>query len=301
MWTNLAAATLVVGAVIVTAQVVRKAPSPFTGIGTETFTCRGGDQVARTSWDGDEVPSGAVAVRLCQGNSAAGPYFHDPLDELTTNVDAVVEAVNLQPVTQPSNACNGDGGIGYTLLFSYPDEPTLAVAGEMYGCRHLTVGGDDQVRLNPEVVWDEFLGQLRAQRIGAGPPTPEALPDAVTAPECGADPAVPLADASEMTSAVLCSRQGETVVPTADLAVLMDDRRSTREDRDPTRRECDEKLPRVELTGMTAWGDPVVMTRECGVFASWGIDRNAGSPIWWRPSAESQAILDRLIAEIRSP
>lgn len=240
------------------------------------------------------LPEGAVAVRLCTGQ---GHGFQEPGELLTTGVDELVDLVNAQPVTGPSEVCTMDLGIGYRLAVGYPGGEVRVVAGELYGCRALTVG--DTVRADPEKVWNRTIGLLRAQRAATEPPADVAAPPLACEPAEGSPDGIetsPVARPGEMTSAIACVRYESAStrpvraveVPAGDLRVLMADL-AERDARQHRYEPCGPDVPSVALVGATAWGDRTALWSSCGVFETPG-----GG---WAPSPRAQAIIDRLVAE----
>jgi hypothetical protein len=243
------------------------------------------------------LPEGAVSVRLCQG---MGPTFQPPADALVTGADELVGLVNEQPRTPPPSGCNLDLGPGYLLAFAYPDGSVRTATGELYGCHQLTVGS--VTRANPELPWERFAELLRAQRRTESPPD-----DLTVSPNCGdtdiADgPGLsPVGRPDEMTAAVLCVRYQtateqptrEVTIPTDDLAVLLADR-TARAHPVPPPGDCPPNTPDWTIVGVSAWGDLTTTWTWCGAWSD-----EAGH--YWRPGADAQRILDRLVAEAGRP
>lgn len=222
------------------------------------------------------LPTGAITVRLCQG---PGMAFQAPADALTTGVGDLVELVNAQPEGARDPMCTMDLGVGYQLVFGYPDGEQRAVSGELYGCHELRVGA--VARTNPEAPYRRFIRSLRDQRADQTPPA-----DAASRPGCASEHS-PIARPAEMVAATLCVRyptatEAEPVaidVPDADLPALLDDW---------TRRDAayDPEAPQLDLVGETAWGDRT----------SRYLDLTR-----WAPGPEAQIVLDRLLDRAERP
>ncbi len=240
----------------------------------------------------ESLPEGAVAVRLCDG---PGMGFDEPADALVSGVDELVEVVNTQPIRKDNGGgCTLDLGRGYLLAFAYPDGEVQVVSGELYGCRQLVVGGT--VRDNPERPWQRFIDLLREQRRTATPPAEPGV-----LPSCSSPDLSPVGWPDEMVSAVLCARYEtatehgpqQVVVPDADLALLMEDRETRRQEAASPPDECEQPAD-LQLVGATAWGDLTSTYLWCGL---WSDERGH----YWTPGPEALGVLDRLVAEAGSP
>jgi len=167
------AAVVVVGAVSVLPSVlgdedrssapVATSPSATggTAIAGEPYACPPRPPKHRTSdAPGDQVPEGALLARLCA--SGVGTTWQPPADALTTDVDALVRAVNDQELLPDSQPCTMELGPAYTLTFQYADGSTVTVQGELFGCRALTVG--DATYRGADQVHDRFLALLHQPR-----------------------------------------------------------------------------------------------------------------------------------------
>jgi hypothetical protein len=228
------------------------------------------------------VLEGAVLVRLCQG---IGVEFDAPADALTTDVAAVAAAINDQPSGPVPLSCTMDLGRGYQLVFGYPDGHTQNVAGELYGCHSLSVGGTS--RSDPEKPYRTFIRLLRAQRAASTPPASD-----VVRPSCGRggfDRTSPVARPKEMAVGTLCVRYesaSETdpvAVPVSagDLEVLLHDWVVG----GPPAYDSD--APTLLLVGATAWGDRVSLPMD-----------QVGIRV---PGPDAERILDRLVGRTGRP
>lgn len=234
---------------------------------------------------GDGLPPGATTARLCQGQ---GTEIDVPLDALDTGIDDLTDAVNgldPYPAWSTDSACTMDLGPGYQIVFGYPDGSTTTVTGELYGCRAVTIDGED-VRGNPEVLWAHYAALLRQQRDASDPPV--ATPAANLA--CDQIGMSPVGRAADMTEAVYCSDvPGPGVpIPAEDLAVLVEDMRKS----EPAGMTPACYTP-GRIVGQTTWGDTVQTSALCGG-DRWSLEDDLAWPV----TPGSKAILDRLAAEV---
>ncbi|KRA38324.1 MULTISPECIES: hypothetical protein [unclassified Nocardioides] len=235
---------------------------------------------------GEGVPDGATTARLCQGQ---GTKFDVPLDALVVGIEDLIATANgldAYPEWGPNSACNLDFGTGYQIVFGYPDGSTTAVTGELYGCRAVTIGGDD-VRSDPETLWARYSSLLREQRDALDPPASTPAADL----SCGGPQVSPAGRAADMTEAVYCF-EGEGVaipIPAKDVAVLVADMQTS----GPigVTRAC---FTPGRIVGQTAWGDTVQTSALCGG-DRWAMEDDLA----WSVSPASKAILDRLATEAR--
>jgi hypothetical protein len=243
------------------------------------------------------LPTGAVAVRLCDG---PGMGFDEPPDALVSGVDALVEVVNTQPIRMDNGGgCTADLGRGYLLAFAYPDGEVQVVSGELYGCHELVVGGT--VRDNPERPWQRFIDLLREQRAAGTPSRSITVPACADTQLDDATGTSVVGDPADMKAAVLCVRYQTATkhpalqidVPAADLAVLLADRAARAHPAEPVG-DCGPTTPSWQLVGRTAWGDLTMIDAWCG---QWSDYRGH----YWDPGAEAQAVIDHLVEEAGSP
>jgi len=242
------------------------------------------------------VPAGATSVRLCLG---PGNPFHEPVDALVTEVDRLAEVIHdLEPRTV--TACTDDLGLGYRLVFTYPDGTAIAATGQLYGCGTVTVGGRELV--GAAAPWNLFVAALRDQR--AATPAPGAgFGPTCRGPRGGQRQLVsPVALPTEMTTAVLCvlkpdnpERARRIRVPAEDLALLLEDQATSSDGRRPTDAGCLGDRRSFALRGVTAWGDRVLMEGYCGLVAVPGLTTD-DEVTYWHPGPEAQAVIDRLYA-----
>ena len=241
------------------------------------------------------VPPGATSARLCLGS---GTSFHEPTDALITDVDALADVVDdLDPVDR-GRGCTLDLGIGYRLVFGYPEGTAADVTGRLYGCREVTVGDVDLA--GADRPWNAFLDALREQRTTTTPPRH------VGAPTCraprGRQRALisPVALPSEMTEATLCVLAPRTSKVThrsrikkVELRILLADRATGSDEVVPSDADCARDPRTFVLRGVTAWGDRVEMAGSCGSVIDPG-RLTGGGTTYWHPGPEARAILDRL-------
>lgn len=267
------------------------------------------------------LPPGATWVRLCQGGGAPG--LQAPVDALTGYAAQTLAAeVDGQPRQPDHPLCPQNIGMGYTLVFGYPDGTARPVIGEWnYGCGDLYVGHG--ARSGGRTLLKDFVTALRTQR--ASQPAPSVPPGSPTCGQALGDPFP--ADAKDTAQAVLCAQYStvtthggkETVtgsgppsalpIPAADLRTLLDDwtsRRGGARQPLPTQ-NCPGALPWAteshelswQIDGVTAWGDATEI--QSGPFGEWMDHSGNRSWLLGCPSAASEQILDRLLAKVPKP
>ena len=233
--------------------------------------------------DGD-LPSGAVAVRLCPGaptiaytGARVGPHVQPPLDELTTDVARVLDVVNGLPEFEAGNGCPLDAGAKLVYWFRYPGGDARAVGYHEGGCHTLTVGPDRDYS-NGERVATAFADALLAQRTHAearppaGTDHPSCPVPAMTTPR-SVLPSVPLA----MTQATWCKgvapgRGREAAIPAPLLRRLNEALLGA-----PTeqRYRCDPPIYWQSIEGVNTWDDRVsYQVAGCHVVARTGYGRD---------------------------
>lgn len=230
------------------------------------------------------LPLGAVAVRLCPGQPTIaydgeqlGAPIQAPRDELTVDVDAVVELVNGLPEFEQGTACPFDDGPHHVYWFRYPDGDARAVAYDEAGC-HTAVVGEQVAHQDGEELATAFADALFAQRAGSRPPAGTSR----KALECPAPPmseptsvlpSVPLA----MTAATWCVGVGLHTMRSASVPEDLLERLNAgllgapAEERD----RCEVTGHVTTLEGVTAWGDRVsFLLPGCRVVARTGFGRD---------------------------
>ncbi|KAA1421209.1 hypothetical protein F0U44_02540 [Nocardioides humilatus] len=237
----------------------------------------------------DAVPEGATSVRLC---AAAPGKVTQPLDALTTNVTAIVQAVNGQRLVK--RGCADHQLPAYQLAFGYPDGTTFVVAGRFTYCAELLVGSARRARAKPAL--DRFVRVLLDQRQASSPPA-----RAVDARDIGCEQPSPewtsqLARPVDLIVAVLCYGDPEhpeqahrLVIRPGDLEILV---ASMRKDRVSTYGALGcTYFQRNDywIVGASAWGDPISMRRGCG-------DLAVAPNFDWDPRGEARRIRQDLIA-----
>jgi hypothetical protein len=233
------------------------------------------------------VPPGASSVRLCVG---PGVGFREPVDALTDGVDGIATLVSGLELLDLSRGCTGELGVGYRLVFSYPDGTALDAIGRLYGCQDVDVAG--AILTPAEVPWDAFRDALRVQRTTATPPGRPAGPSCRPYGDLGS----PVATAADMTRAVLCltTPAGEAThrsrMDAEDLRVLLTDRAAV----DEPGPACTQDPVPFAIRGTTAWRDRVVLSGVCGLLADNGRIPD-GPATYWQPGPRAQAVLDRLV------
>ena len=241
------------------------------------------------------IAAGASSVRLCLG---PGVGFQEPADALVTDVGAVVDAVNSLEPLDLSGGCTGEMGIGYRLVFGYPDGTAADAVGELYGCETVTAG--DVVLGGSETPWDVTRERLREQRAATRPP-PAGFGPTCRAPSQGQrDQISPVAAPRDMSVAVLCvmavdgSEATRRSRMTQDaLLVLLEDRAAHTDEGEPSDVACDRDRRVFTLRGVTRWGDRVEMTGLCGLVMDPGQFPD-DAPTYWHPGRDARKLLDRL-------
>ena len=231
-----------------------------------------------------DLPDGAVAVRLCPGaltvaytGDPLGTPIQAPVDELTTDVAALVDIVNGLPEFEPGTDCHFDDGPHHVYWFRYPNGDARAVAYNEAGCHTLTVG-EEHGYLNGARLATAFADTLLAQRANSQPPSAVATegPACPTPPmsePTSVLPHVPLA----MTHATWCQgvapyRLRATAIPEPLLRRLNEALLG-----EPTEARDRCRMPSYGQTieGLTAWGDRVsYLVPGCRVVARTGYGRD---------------------------
>ena len=215
---------------------------------------------------GGELPSGAVAVRLCNGpdptgGADAGLLFDPPADLLETGVEDLVSLVNgLDPVDLETQACDGNLGPTSVCWFLYDDGSARAASLQHYGC-HNTYVAPDQAGAGGQMLISTFDRRLEEQRADREPPGDARVPS------CSRDSLTPVSplpltgDDVRLATAVYCTDQGRAVLTPRQVARLSADLR----DQPPPRITCERASLGVDATiaGRTDWGDAVVLRGRC--------------------------------------
>ncbi|HWJ08652.1 MAG TPA: hypothetical protein VNS46_04705 [Nocardioides sp.] len=239
----------------------------------------------------DHVPDGATSVRLCGGNEVP---IEVPDDALVSDVDGVVAAVNGLEDKAPDAACTMELGPGYQLVFDYPDDEPIVVSGALYGCRDVVVNGVE--RTGADVPWEKFIDLLRAQRERLAPPAPADVSaiDCPTADETTGTPSV--GRAQDLAVAALCVGGGApAAIPPAELDLLLADIVANTRENAPVV-DCASSPPFPQIVGLTAWGDTVEISSDCGD-SRFVMSYDPYSV--WTPAPEAAAVLERLAGEAR--
>lgn len=232
----------------------------------------------------DEVPAGALSVRLCGKHALSNDV---PRDALVAQVDAVADAVNRLEAAAPDRQCTLDLGPGYQLVFAYPDGSSVVADGSLYGCREVVVNGVE--RVGADAPWERFAELLREQRASLDPP---ASADASRI-DCATvtTPGTPgVGRPEDLTTGSFCyqleyEQWAEVAIPSADLEVLIADVAGV----DDPGCEYGGDAPLDKIVGRGAWGDRIELAPSCPSVSHLAVD--------W--SQESLAILRRLSAEAR--
>lgn len=238
----------------------------------------------------DAVPEGATSVRLCDGGA---DKVTPPVEALTRGVEAVVTAINAQPVV--TRRCADLRVPEVQLAFGYPDGSRFVVAGRFSGCAELLVGSVRRAKARPVV---RMFGELlRTQLADATPPEPEVTADDLDCAQPA--PTVAVFPPTDLAVAALCfgvvdrpGSAGKVAIPAADLTVLV---RSMQADTSSSRGSLDcAVFDRKEywIVGATAWGDPVTARRGCFGLQVEGYEE-------WTPAGEPLRIVRRLIQQAR--
>ena len=249
-----------------------------------------------------ELPAGAVAVRICD---SGGLFGAAPLDALTAGVPKVVDSVNALPVAARCDAMPMDLGPTWDLVFLYSDGHTQTVRGSTHGCGGVDVGSvvrggredaDLPLRLLQRLLWEQRESTPPADVSVAKP----GCSDGGQENSLG-QTFMPLQEPLSMQHAVLCWRfETESEQPAqqaeirdADLTLLLDDLNSNRTSKKISEQECvDPDVVHYRIVGVNAWADRLALDGYCGAF-----DLSGNNSDVWRPNPDSQAILDRLVAD----
>ncbi|HVK29578.1 MAG TPA: hypothetical protein VM575_14645 [Nocardioides sp.] len=255
--------------------------------------CPGSPADAQTQVGPDHVPDGATSVRLCGGNEFA---IDLPADALVTDVDALAAAVNDLDPKAPDAMCTMDLGPRYQLVFSYPDESTTVVSGDLYGCHDVVVNGVE--RTGADEPWERFIDLLRAQREQLDPPAPVDAPTI----DCATSGTPSVGRAQDLAAAVLCVESPEgsgqpqrAVFSNAEVAVLRADI-ADRAHYTTGMPRCAAPTAFIRIVVVTTWGDRLDLQPSCHLSH---FQTSPASGLAWNPTDETQAILERLIGEAR--
>ncbi len=236
---------------------------------------------------GDELPAGAVAVRLCNGpdptgGADAGLLFAPPVDLLETGVDDLVAIVDaLEPVELDGQACDGDLGATSVFWFLYADQDPRAVSLQHYGCGNTFVA-PDQAGAGGEALLATFDARLWEQRAGRTPPGDRRVPSC----EPLASPAVsPLSlthDGLDLATAVYCTTAGRAVLAPGQVERLSVDLRVPPRPRAGCPPQTGRRDGGSTIAARTVWGDVVVLHGRCSTYpAQTGLVDADGEPSWW--------------------
>lgn len=235
----------------------------------------------------DEVPEGATSVRLCDGGA---DKVTPPVDALTTEVGAVLTAVNDQPLA--TRNCVDRRIPEYQLAFGYPDGSRFVVAGRFTACGELLVGSARRAKAGPAL--RSFVQLLLDQRSTATPPDLATDPTDLDCAQPRELRTWPLADPTGLAVAALCvgdpqqpGRARLVPIPPDDLETLT---ASMRADTVETAGMfCEIPRLRYWIVGANAWGDPVTMDYGCvGLTLSGELD--------WTPRGKARGVLKDLVA-----
>lgn len=239
----------------------------------------------------DAVPEGATSVRLCDGGA---DRVAPPADALTSDVTAVLDAVNEQPTVD--RPCADHQLPTYQLAFGYPDGTGFTVAGRFSGCGELLVGSARRAKAGPAL--RTFVDRLVAQRSTTRPPSGGVEAASLDCGQPQEEWTWPLAAPADLTVAVLCvGRPGQpeqarrVTIPARDLAILVDSMgRHTGSAADVF--VCPFSRTVTWIVGANAWGDPVTLPHGCR-----GMTIHADTE--WRPRGEARAIVEALVSAAR--
>ena len=174
----------------------------------------------------DTVPEGATSVRLCDGGA---DKVTPPVDALTTDVAAVVSAVNNQRLVQ--RGCVDRRIPEYNLAFGYPDGTTFSIAGRFTACAELLVGSARRAKAGPPL--RTFVESLRDQRSTAAPPAGNVKPADLDCAQAQSFLPSNVALPTDLTVAVLCvgeigspGRARRVTIPADDLAIFVSSMRT---------------------------------------------------------------------------
>lgn len=124
----------------------------------------------------DELPDDTARVWLCPDGTELTTVAFPP--EPLTDEDAVSTAIEmfngLEQADLASIMCTQEMGMTYIAVFEYADGERIPVRGELFGCRFLVTGpNDDQtVRLGSQEYLEELTGLWADQRAETGEATP---------------------------------------------------------------------------------------------------------------------------------
>ena len=248
-----------------------------------------------------------IAFLLCADPDGSGPWT-SPDDLVEGDLAPLVEVLaDLEPTPDEPYDCTFQGGPAYELLLRFSRDRYARIHGDTGGCGVVSVASGDW--FGADEVLDAALALVEGQRERL--PAPTAIPDA---PGCPVDgdlgPAYSLTgEVTDLTAAVSCWRPdakelppfGDPVpVPAGELRRLMADVEQNSEPLEmPGDYDCPggpRKLYSQVLVGRTPWRDLIALTGMCHEFyvGVWSQRPGDDPPRVWRPSPESQRILDGL-------
>jgi hypothetical protein len=250
------------------------------------------------------LPTGATAVRLCNGDGdscACGPNgeridtgFQEPADLLTTGTEDLVDLVNRSegPPDDEPVFCAGVGGSTHVFWFLYPNGDARAVTYLSGACLDLTVG-PGEVRYGGEELHAAFSQHLISQRATMSAPGETRVPDC--------NPNVPpysglLFSDVELVTAIYCplddqGRWQRAVLTPTDVDMLNQDYNV---DDVELPRSCPDPPRTAKIVGYTAWGDLLELTGNCNVYFGPGSYYDNGIIRGWKPSEAFLNALDAL-------
>lgn len=232
--------------------------------------------------DGD-LPSGAIAVRLCPGaptigydGARIGPHVQGPGNELTTGISPLIDLVNGLPEFQPDTACHLDAGANLAYWFRYPDGDARAVSYYEGGCHTLAVD-EDLGRLEGERLASAFANAIATQRAQSDAPPPQSDAPSCPLPPMSEPTSVLPSTPFAMTHATWCRVVGPYRQRAAAIPAPLLQRINQTLLGEPTkeRDRCPSPAYVQTIEGINQWGDRVsYLVSGCRVVARTGYGRD---------------------------
>lgn len=245
------------------------------------------------------------AMLICADPDSSQPWTA-PSELVEGDLGSLVDALgDLEDAPLPPRECTFGGGPAYDLVLRFSRERYARIHGDVGGCGVVTL--DSSERLGAKKVLDAALALVETARQRRQPPGEVGSID-LSCDRLSADRGVPLSltgDFSQTVRMVSCWQPDDRV-----LGAWRQTAATARETRVLVRDAVANASPQVDgsrlgcpggkrtrylqhLVGQTAWGDLVMVAGMCRTFQVTDVEGDEPAAVW-RPSPESQRILDHL-------